>query len=256
VEIIARRRAIRIIGAMSENAMRIYLLLIGLAVVAMIYWFGRPKREGQGRRDPSFDPDQPQNRREPVINTDEFHSQNDPDAEFGAEVGNALTQVGNPPIPTHEHVGARPETGFDLLISLHVMVPQGGMISGSELIVAAEKASLVYGAQGLFHRLVDGRPAAGPIFSMVNRMEPGRFELSRIHDLQTPGVSLFMTLPGALSGLDAWDKMLPAAQRLAGLLNADVYDDQMHLLGRQRIASIRDELRAYDRKHEVQRGRI
>jgi cell division protein ZipA len=44
--------------------------------------------------------------------------------------------------------------------------------------------------------------------------------------------------------------MLPAAQRLAGLLNADVYDDQNHLLGRQRIASIREELRGYDRRQE------
>jgi cell division protein ZipA len=245
--------SLRIIGSMSANEFRILIGVIGLAVLAAIYYFGRPKRAAHGRQEPKL-PWQ----NEPV--SERFEAQNDLDAEalantgplqapldfHAAETQTAPTQPVDEPKP-----GQRVHSEFDLIISLHVMARDSGLISGGELIVAAEKASLIYGAQGLFHRLVDGRPEAGPIFSMINRLQPGRFELSKIAELQTPGVSFFMTLPCALSGLDAWDRMLPAAQRLAGLLNADVYDEEMNLLGRQRIASIRDELRAYDRKSEL-----
>jgi len=60
------------------------------------------------------------------------------------------------------------------------------------------------------------------------------------------------TLP--VPALDAWDAMLPTAQRMAELLDASVLDEERNALGRQRVAHIRDELRAYDRKRE--RGQI
>jgi cell division protein ZipA len=70
--------------------------------------------------------------------------------------------------------------------------------------------------------------------------------------MRTPGISFFMTLPAPMLALDAWDAMLPTAQRMAELLDALVLDEERNALGRQRIAHIRDELRAYDRKREQQ----
>ena len=238
---------------MDANDIRIALVLVGALILGAIYWFGRPKRVSVSRLEPTL-PWQ-KNSDDPTsmeIAGDSFATLNDPDAEpyvdpDGVSIhGQSYAREPGTPQP-----GERGKRDFDQIISLHVMARDEGLISGGELVVAAEKASLVYGAQGLFHRLVDGRPEAGPIFSMVNRVQPGRFDLSKIAELSTPGVSFFMALPCALAGLDAWDRMLPAAQRLAGLLNAEIYDDEMNLLGRQRIASIRDELRAYDRKSEV-----
>ena len=234
---------------MDANEFRIVLVILGVLVLGAIYWFGRPKRAELGRREPSMS----WHAKEMSDDAPFFVSRDDPDAEaVGIDAGSYESADVNAGDGADSALpGGRVQREFDLIISLHVMARDQGLISGSELVVAAEKASLVYGAQGLFHRLVDGRPEAGPIFSMINRVLPGRFELSKISELSTPGVSFFMTLPCALAGLDAWDRMLPAAQRLAGLLNADVYDEEMNLLGRQRIASIRDELRAYDRKQEV-----
>ena len=236
---------------MDANDIRIALVFVGALILGAIYWFGRPKRVSASRQEPIMpwqkNPDDPVS---VGVASDSFATLNDPDAEVCVE-SDGLASPDMPREPSAPQPGERSNRDFDQIISLHVMARDDGLISGGELIVAAEKASLVYGAQGLFHRLVDGRPEAGPIFSMVNRIQPGRFDLSKITELSTPGVSFFMTLPCALAGLDAWDRMLPAAQRLAGLLNADIYDDEMNLLGRQRIASIRDELRAYDRKSEV-----
>ena len=85
---------------------------------------------------------------------------------------------------------------------------------------------------------------------MANMVKPGSFDMTQIESLRTPGVSFFMTLPGPMSALDAWEAMLPTAQRLAELLDGRVLDEGRNALGRQRIAHLRDELRAWDRKQE------
>jgi cell division protein ZipA len=81
-------------------------------------------------------------------------------------------------------------------------------------------------------------------------VKPGHFDMSRIDQLSTPGLSFFMALPGPLTALDAWDTMLPTAQRLAELLDAVVLDEERNALGRQRISHIRDDLRGWDRRQD------
>ena len=124
------------------------------------------------------------------------------------------------------------------------------MLAGPDVVVAAEKAGLEFGDMGIFHRLVLGKKADGPVFSMANMVKPGNFDMAQLDSVRTPGVTLFMTLPGPLPALDAWEMLLPTAQRLAELLDAQVLDEGRNALGRQRIAHIRDELRAWDRQQE------
>ncbi len=86
-------------------------------------------------------------------------------------------------------------------------------------IVAAEKAGLEFGDMGIYHRLVDGHPEQGPIFSVANLTKPGNFDMARIATLQTAGLSFFMALAGPVSragrvGRDAADGA--AARRAAG----------------------------------------
>jgi len=135
-------------------------------------------------------------------------------------------------------------------VTLFVVAREGGYFNGPDLVVAAEKAGLEFGDMGIYHRLVDGKRELGPIFSVANMLKPGNFDLSRLDGLHTPGVSFFMTLPAPLPALDAWDAMLPTAQRLAELLDGQVLDEERNALGRQRIAHIRDQLRGWDRDHE------
>ena len=126
----------------------------------------------------------------------------------------------------------------------------GSTFNGADVVVAAEKTGLEFGDMSVFHRLVESRVDKGPVFSMANLLKPGSFDMQQVHKLETPGLSLFMTLPGPLTALDAWDAMLPTAQRLAELLNGLVLDEERNAIGRQRIQFMRDELRAYDRDKE------
>jgi cell division protein ZipA len=156
-----------------------------------------------------------------------------------------------PRIPPRSDLGKRPsQVPVERIVSLFVIAREGHLFNGADLIVAAEKAGLEYGDMGIYHRLVDGKREVGPIFSVANMLKPGSFDLSRVDALRTPGLSFFMALPGPVTALDAWDAMLPTAQRLAELLDGQVLDEERNALGRQRIAHIRDELRGWDRDHD------
>lgn len=223
--------------------------LAGAILLGVIYLFGRPRRPDQGRRllGRAASP-----RREPSLGEN-----GEPlSAEAIAAELSALERAlsGDPDALATESTarGSAPPTDFEKIVSLHVAAREGEMIQGADLVVAAEKVGLVFGAMSIFHRSVDGRPSLAPIFSVANMVKPGTFDLRDLDKLETPGISFFMALPGPLTGLDAWDSMLPAAQRIAELLNAVVLDDQRNGLGRQRIAHLRDELRAFDRTQEQQ----
>lgn len=234
---------------MSETELRLILIVLGALILLAVYLIGRKRtpRDGArplGRR--SFE------RQEPNLGEDFAATEGDgmnPQL-AGEPMMGPEQEIALPREPAGPPLGVRREAHFDRIVTLHVMANDAGQFAGAELVVAAEKASLVHGDRGMFHRLVDGKPELGPIFSMVNRIAPGHFDLGKLKELQTPGVSLFLTLPGPLPALDAWERMLPAAQRLAELLHGTVFDEQMNALGRQRVASIRDELRAWDRKQE------
>ncbi|MFC5437423.1 cell division protein ZipA [Rhodanobacter umsongensis] len=153
--------------------------------------------------------------------------------------------------PPRSDLGRRPtQLPVERIVTLFVVAREAGHFNGPDLVVAAEKAGLEFGDMGIYHRLVDGKRELGPIFSVANMLKPGNFDLSRLEALHTPGVSFFMTLPAPLPALDAWDAMLPTAQRLAELLDGQVLDEERNALGRQRIAHIRDQLRGWDRDHE------
>lgn len=146
--------------------------------------------------------------------------------------------------------GSHEQADAQVIVTLYVRARDDRKISGLSLLDAAIKAGLRFGEMKIFHRRHRG--ATRPVFSMANITRPGSFDPSGWNLFQTPGVTLFMTLPGPVSALDAWDAMLATGQRLAELLDADLMDDSQCLLTRQRIAQIREEMREFDRKHGLQ----
>jgi cell division protein ZipA len=240
------------------------LAIAGVLILVAIAIFGRPRKPDQGRR---IEPGRvPRNgngeRREPRLGEDDAvvsdvgadehgERQFNFDAALDQQPDDAFAAPGSTVAARGKRNGEAPQR----IISLFVNARDEGMIDGAAIVVAAEKAGLVYGDMGIFHRLVDGRPDAEPIFSVANLVKPGHFDLRHVHDIETPGLAFFMTLPGPVSALDAWETMLPTAQRMAELLDAVVLDEERNALGRQRIAHIRDDLRSFDRAQEKEAQR-
>jgi cell division protein ZipA len=246
---------------MSEVTMlRVGILIAGLILIGAIVFFGRPRKPGQGKRvgreagsghglgDGS--------RLEPTLG-EQLEGEL---GNSGQVAGETTTQAelelfdrtleGGASTATSD-LGRRVSDEFDKIVTLYLAARAGEKLRGTDIVVAAEKAGLVYGHMGVFHRLVDNHSERGPVFSVANIMKPGSFDMSAIQALETPAIAFFLTLPAPVPALDAWETMLPTAQRMAELLDGVVLDEQRNALGRQRIAHVRDELRAYDRQREA-----
>lgn len=151
------------------------------------------------------------------------------------------------PAPASGSVASEPDTGESpLIVTLYVRARDDRKISGLSLLDAAIKAGLRFGEMKIFHRRHRGEPR--PVFSMANIKRPGSFDPSGWNLFETPGVTLFLTLPGPVSALDAWDAMLATGRRLSEILDADLMDDAQCLLTRQRIGQIREQMREFDRR--------
>ncbi|MGY0504199.1 cell division protein ZipA [Luteimonas sp. e5] len=231
---------------MSETLLlRLGILVAGLILIAGIWWASqRPARSPQGQRRGERG-----ERSEPslgdAVRADLDGDEATPTAQASAEQAELGLDA-----PTNE-LGKRREEEFDRIVTLFVAARANQTLRGPDILVAAEKAGLVFGHMDVFHRLVDRRPEAGPIFSVANIIKPGSFDMASLQSLETPAIAFFLTLPAPVGALEAWDTMLPAAQRMAELLDGVVLDEERNALGRQRIAHIRDELRAWDRQREA-----
>ena len=235
--------------------LRIGILVAGLLLLAAIWYFGTRPRQGpgQGRRLPREERE-PGARTEPTLGSQIERELADAPVPAGEELVQAemdlLDESVGAASPNSE-LGKRVSEDFDQIVTLYVAARAGQVLRGPDIVVAAEKAGLTYGHMNVFHRLVESHPERGPIFSVANIRKPGSFEMATIQSLETPAIAFFLTLPAPVSALDAWDAMLPAAQRMAELLDGVLLDESRNALGRQRIAGLRDELRAWDREHEA-----
>ena len=108
----------------------------------------------------------------------------------------------------------------------------------------------------VFHRLVEGHPERGPVFSVANIMKPGSFDMATIQSLETPAIAFFLTLPAPMPALDAWETMLPtAAAHVPNCSTACCSTNRATRSAASASQHLRDELRAYDRQHEVRPSR-
>ncbi|KAF1697742.1 cell division protein ZipA [Pseudoxanthomonas koreensis] len=240
----------------DKDLLRIGILIVGLLLLAAIWFFGRsPRKEQQGRRretrsSPAMTAEYGHGRREPSLEGD-ADAEGDADGDYSGE-SVSQPELGLPGEPAaNSHLGRRESPDFDKIVSLYVAARAGSVLRGEDIVVAAEKTGMVFGHMSVFHRLLEGHPERGPVFSMASIIKPGSFDMATIRELETPAIAFFLTLPAPVPALDAWEKMLPTVQRMAELLDGVVLDDGRNALGRQRIAHIRDELRAYDRQHEA-----
>ena len=133
----------------------------------------------------------------------------------------------------------------DKIITLFLLASDNHRINGAELLQATVATGMEFGDMNIFHRVPEGSDK--PVFSMANAAKPGYFERDEWNTFETTGVVLFMTLPGPVDALGAWDALLATARRLAEILHAELLDEERNPFTRQREAQYREEMREYDR---------
>jgi cell division protein ZipA len=229
----------------DTNLLRIGIAIAAFILIGIILVTGR-KKPAQGVKTVAKDITGDTPRVEPTLKN-MIESDADHEAKLQAADANVEAEK---PTQGQLDIGSRQTPEFDKVVSILIAARAGQALLGPDLVVAAEKAGLIYGHRNIFHRMVEKHPEKGPVFSVANLLQPGTFDLRMIKELKTPGIHFFITLPAPMNALDAWDVMLPTAQRMAELLDAIVLDDKKNALGRQGIAHIREDLRNYDRQRE------
>ncbi len=140
-----------------------------------------------------------------------------------------------------------PNAPDDVFI-VNVMAQSGRYLKGPALMASLNKIGMRYGDMDIFHRHLDNSGSGPIIFSLANMVNPGTFDLDNIEQLETRGVSIFMTVPCKGEPTKNFALMYKAASTLAKELDAIMLDDQRNPLTKQTVNHYEQRVREYERK--------
>lgn len=132
---------------------------------------------------------------------------------------------------------SRQEQDAEQLIVLSVMATAGEPFTGPALLRAFENTALQFSDRLIFQRVSETGAA---VYGVASAVKPGTFEPERMEQFTTPGLSLFLQLPGPVDGIMAFDDMLTTAERLAVELGGELQDQHHSVLSRQTVAHLRE----------------
>ncbi|MFT4825495.1 MAG: cell division protein ZipA [Halioglobus sp.] len=119
---------------------------------------------------------------------------------------------------------------------------------GEDILHILLACDLRFGEMNFFHRheLEAGR---GPIqFSVANMVQPGVFDIDNMSDFSTSGLVFFLSLPGPVDMIQAFDYMLETAQAVARNLGGDVLDETRSVITKQTLEHARQKIRDLERR--------
>jgi len=148
--------------------------------------------------------------------------------------------VGTPP------AAAAPPKVEGLVIGLYIAEHEGTNILGPKIHAALRDRGLRFGAKRIYHRF-DGEHA---IFSVASLVKPGTLDPAEAEGFATPGLSVFLQLPGPLRPVAAFQDMLDTARGLARALNAELYDSELRApLSGERERALHEQVEEWARRY-------
>lgn len=106
------------------------------------------------------------------------------------------------------------------IVAILIAEREGTAILGKKLHAALKQQTLVYGDRKIYHRLEMDQT----LFSVAGLLKPGQLDPSEADTFSTPGLTLFMVLPGPAKPTYALRNLLSTAKNLAKSLNAELFD--------------------------------
>lgn len=204
------------------DGLRWLLLLLGLLVIAGVYWYSRRERDRVTRAPAADD----------------------------VRITPTLDEVSAVPAAPDEEAPVFGTPVPQKIVTVRLVARNGGSFRGDELILSLRGIGLRHGKFGIFHRY-DGNDEEQTIFSAASLIEPGSFDISNIREQEIPGISMFLILPGPVDGVEAFDLMVTAAKALSKSLNGELLDESGSTLSIQRERYLREEIIKFQHSHLV-----
>ena len=141
------------------------------------------------------------------------------------------------------------------IVQINIVARRGLKFSGGLVLRAVHDTEMEFGDMDIFHRFEGQGVRRQAVFSMANMVEPGTFDLDNMDQTKTPGVTLFMRLPGPRDGIAAFSDMLFTAQRIATDLDGELQDSSHSSLTKQTVEHIRAEILEFRRRLQIHQGK-
>lgn len=112
------------------------------------------------------------------------------------------------------------------LIILYLRARAGEPFSREQLRAAFREVGLKFGERRIFHHFgIGAMQGERPLFSVANMFEPGHLDLNDSADMVTSGLAMFLQLPAAVEGAIVFELYMNTADRLARLLHARLLNE-------------------------------
>ena len=121
------------------------------------------------------------------------------------------------------------------ILALNVISKQDNCFSGDEVLRVLLEHDLRFGDMQFFHRHEEATGRGSILFSVADMMKPGIFDIDNMSALQTRGLVFFLTLPGPIHMLAAFEMMLETATSVAEHLKGDLRDESRSVLTQQAL---------------------
>ena len=143
--------------------------------------------------------------------------------------------------------------GLEEVIVLNLMARSGEVFGGVELDKALTSCGFRFGEMNIYHRF-EQHVGRGPLlFSLANVVEPGFFDLDNLDSFSTPGVCMFMKLPGPKRSMHSFELMVECGRKIVSLLDGELKDEHHCVMTQQTIEHYRQRVLDFDRKFLSQR---
>jgi cell division protein ZipA len=218
--------------------LRLILALLGLGVVLGVYtWTRIQQSPPRPRRKPpprytrvDDEPDEQAIERE-LARMGQLVADRDPDFDTTVESGE-----------TGQQAAADTQPLEDRLLVISVVAEDATGFSGADLAKAFENNGLVFGEHDIYHRVVDINGARRSVFCVANLVKPGTFSPPEMDTFTSPGITLFLQLPGVIDAVEAFDDFVTTAERLAVELAGGLRDEHRNVLTHQVLMQVRQGL--------------
>lgn len=138
--------------------------------------------------------------------------------------------------------------GLEEVIVLNLMARTGEVFDGVQLDKALASCGFRFGDMNIYHRY-EQHVGRGPLlFSIANVVEPGTFDPDNLDAFTTPGVCMFMKLPGPKRSVHSFELMVECGRKIVTLLDGELKDEHHSVMTQQTIEHYRQRVLDFDRK--------
>lgn len=254
------------------NSLRWILLILGILLIAGIYWFekrraAKPRNLHTKNREPVFaEKDYPEN---DTVHTESMMDKNvvagqpvqqeaaarsDNDLEF-ADLADLIRDAALDPVRdaaqdmprttsvTTEKGDERRKTLLlnQNIVAIYLLARDPAGLYGSRLKQVFSTLNIHYSEQKVFHYYENKKK----LFSIANLVEPGTFDLTTLNAFRTPGLAVYMLLDEVSKPEQAFAHMLRIIWELSEQLQARICDAERHPMNQQTVAEMLEAVKIY-----------